>query len=447
MWAAVGMALLATGCHDGVAGGRIEDAGVDEAPDLIIKLPPADAYCPADGPGGGGNCHLNECGHVKSVKSLPLGAMAQVGNDGLCTPGDVCVPDAPSAADTLLLRCVAPQSTTAAAYGQACTKGVGTALRCANDALCVAGPDAAHALFCTRLCGADYDCPADSACLEYPSATLPDGSYAALGLCTPKTKLAEPTCANEAACAADQGCVRYGARSSLLVCRKVGGTKSLGAVCAAGAECRSGECYDRDFKLPALGARDYCTGVCAKNSDCSADQHCVLKVQSNNDTVSNPFDDVVVGYCETLFVPVASKGCASNADCLKPEFGFGDTCDLTHGLCYKKDAPNGAACVVDKDGHTTSCDRGATCGTGGALLAGYCQQTGCDPAAAAGVDACSGTTSVCAQRFPDKPLSVCYEKCTPGVACSRAAERFVCTDVAGAPDAGTSAICLYSSGT
>ena len=60
-----------------------------------------------------------------------------------------------------------------------------------------------------------------------------------------------------------------------------------------------------------------------------------------------------------------------------------------------------------------------------ASKAGYCQTFGCDQAATTGVNACPGTNSICAQRGgPDEPISACYEKCMPtGAACSRASGR------------------------
>jgi hypothetical protein len=260
-----------------------------------------------------------------------------------------------------------------------------------------------------------------------------------LGFCTPKDKIDGTVCASEASCPADQGCVRYGGRTSLLVCRKVGGTKSLGAACAGPAECRSGECYDREFKLPATGKRTFCSGVCAKNSDCAADQRCVPSVLANNNTPADPFDDVVVGYCQTLFTPTAAGGCANDGACGGTQ---GDTCDVTHGLCYKKGTPIGAACANPNGSDNTGCDLGAVCVSGNG---GYCQSTGCVAGAAAGVDACPGTTSVCSQRFADKPLGACYEKCATASDCSRFNQSYRCKAPTGDPGVPAS-ICLFDTG-
>ena len=404
--------LGVAGCHSAAAGGVGGDAAVD-APEISEKLPPPDADCPLDAAGGGGVCPLNFCGQPKSVATLGTNT-AQLGADSICASGRICVPDGPTASgDALLLRCVAPLAL-AAPYGTPCTKGVGTAKRCLDDSLCITSADMPGQPFCSALCRADQDCPTSSYCLEYKSQTLPNGSYVNVGYCTPKAKIAATFCANEAACTAGQGCVVYGARTNLVVCKNLGGAKSLGDACAGGAECRSGDCFTRDFNLYGLGNRAYCTGLCVQSSDCAPDQRCTRLVLSNNGTPANPLDADVGGYCQTLFTPTAAAGCQADGDC---KTDGADTCDTTHGLCYKSGAATGTPCTGDP-----GCDLGAVCATGPRFMGGYCQTVGCAAGATAGsVDSCPGATAICSQRPSDEPLHACYEGCTATTDCSRAA--------------------------
>jgi hypothetical protein len=217
------------------------------------------------------------------------------------------------------------------------------------------------------------------------------------------------------------------------------GAKSLGAACTGNAECRSGECYDQDF-LVYGGQRTFCSGACAVNSDCGADQHCVRLVVGNNGTLDNPLDDLVSGYCQTLFPPLASSDCQSSADCVARANGS-DSCDVAHGTCYRSGAKPGSRCASETD-----CPSGAVCSTGPRFAGGYCQTFGCSPDATTGPDACPGTNSVCAQRGgPDEPIAGCYEGCGSGAnSCSRASEGYSCQ----APRSGLPAtICLVTGGT
>jgi hypothetical protein len=182
----------------------------------------------------------------------------------------------------------------------------------------------------------------------------------------------------------------------------------------------------------------FCTGHCSKSSDCGADQRCTRIVLNNNDTPADPFDDVVTGYCQSLFAPTMAESCASDGACA----GSGaDKCDTKYGLCYKAGAPSGAPCATE-----AQCELGAICRTqDDGFPGGYCQTFGCAAGAATGVDACPGAGSVCTQRSADDPLSACYEGCGQAGACTRGAENYVCkppTSAAGAP--GT--ICLYDKG-
>jgi Dickkopf N-terminal cysteine-rich region len=406
-----------------------------DAPPLVEKLPTPDVYCAPDAVEVGNQCPLNFCGFPKSIKTLAVGEVAELGTDSVCTPGTVCVPDGPTTAgDALALRCAQPFAP-AAAFGVSCVKTAGAAgMRCKNDALCIAAPGAPTDLFCSQLCAADADCATGAYCLEYKSETLPNGSYVNLGFCTPKSKITGAACTREADCTATQGCLSYGARTNLLTCQNATGTKSMGDACTDATQCRSGECYDREFKLYATGNRDYCSGHCSKNSDCAADQRCTPIVLSNNDTPSNPFDDVVAGYCQTLFTTTVASACKANGDCTTDG---ADTCDVVHGLCYKATATTGTPCTG-----VAGCAVGAVCSTGPRFPGGYCQAYGC-ATGGTGVDACAGANATCSQRTPDKPLDACYEGCTIGVACSRAAESYRCSSPT---DGAAASICLFDPG-
>jgi hypothetical protein len=211
--------------------------------------------------------------------------------------------------------------------------------------------------------------------------------------------------------------VSYGARTHLLTCQTSGGSKSTGDKCTKSTECRSGQCYDRDFHADAN--RSFCSAICGKSSDCGADQRCARIVLNNNGTVADPRDDVVVGICQTLFVPDANAGCHSNGDCTKDG---ADTCSTKYGLCYKAGAPSGAACTDD-----VGCELGGVCTIGPRFPGGYCQTFGCAPGAGAGsVDSCPGADSTCVQRGSDEPINACYEGCTKTADCSRSQQLYAC---------------------
>ena len=421
------------GCRSDVAGIKpgTDDGGVNQAD----KPPKPDAICPADA-AGGGQCAINFCGQAKV--GLPANQYPQSGADALCGIRSCKVGPELSTGDGFQLICFDPNQS-ALAFGAACSPDPAVGMRCADDTLCIAPPGSSAGMFCSRMCRNDPDCPADSRCLEVPTpVALADGRRPVIGMCTPESKIAGKVCVREADCDAGQGCVNYGGRTSLRICRP-GGAKALGTACAAPAECRSNQCFDRDGHLPGGQNRAYCSGACNLNSDCGPDQRCTRLVVGNNGSSGDPLDDLVIGFCRTLFVAVASTACTSDTDCVALPNGS-DGCDLTHGLCYRKAAVPGSACALETD-----CPVGGECSMGPRFPGGYCQTFGCDSAATSGVNACPGN-STCAQRGgPDEPISACYEKCAPGgTACSRASGGYVCEAVT--PTAQPS-VCLVSSGT
>jgi hypothetical protein len=408
----------------------------------------ADYYCPADAMGGG-VCPINFCGTLATQNALGLNppGYGQSGADSICNSGRVCVvgPAVP-AGNAFQLDCVAPTAG-ALSFGAPCSTNTASGMRCANDSLCIATADFPSQFFCTTMCRNDADCPTSSSCLEYATATAPDKSTAKVGMCTPASKIKATSCARESDCPSGQGCASYGTRTALTVCTATGGTKTVGQPCMGAADCLSGACFDRTFKLNGLTNRTYCSSVCAVNSDCGPNQTCARLVQNNNGTPSDPTDDVVAGLCQTLFTSVASTGCGLDSDCIALANGS-DTCDATHGLCYNKSALPGSACTMD-----TGCMLGGVCSTGTRFPGGYCQTFGCAPSpngSTAAVDLCPGAGSVCLQRgAPDSPLYACYDGCALGAdgsaqMCIRASTGYFCAS----PSPGEPAnICLGQTGT
>jgi hypothetical protein len=432
-----------SGCSSPSAGSRPHDAGMDVSPPHQDARP-MDYYCAADAMGGG-VCPINFCGTVQTTSSLPANAYGQSGADLICNSGRVCIVGAPvPAGNGFQLTCVAPASG-ALAFGAPCSTTT-AGMHCADDSLCIS-PGAGAQPFCSTMCRNDADCPTSSSCLEYQTVPAPDGSPAKVGYCTPSSKIAATACTRESACPTGQGCVPYGTRTALTVCKApaAGGTKTVGQACSSSADCLSGACFDRQFRLNGLTNRTYCSSVCAVNSDCGPDQMCTRLVQNNNGTPTDPTDDVVAGECQTLFVPVGVSGCGIDADCVAMANGS-DTCDAVHGLCYSKTAVPGSPCTMD-----AGCMLGGICSGGTRFPGGYCQTFGCAPnptGSTPAVDLCAGAGSACVQRgAPDSPIHACYDGCQIGsdagaLMCFRAG--FVCSSPA---DNQPASICLGQTGT
>jgi len=432
------------GCSSPAAGSRPHDAGMDVSPPKK-DAQPIDYYCAADAMGGG-VCPINFCGTLQTTASLPSNAYGTSGADSICNSGRVCIVGAPvPAGNAFQLTCVAPVSG-ALAFGAPCSTSA-AGMRCADDSLCIASPAFPDSPFCSTMCRNDADCPTSSSCLEYQTVTAPDGSTAKVGYCTPSSKIGATACTHESTCPTGQGCVPFGNRTSLTVCKATGGTKAVGQACTGNADCLSGACFDRQFRLASGSNKTFCSSVCAVNSDCGPDQMCTRLVQNNNGTPSDPTDDVVAGECQTLFVGVS--GCGLDADCLALANGS-DTCDATHGLCYNKAAVPGSPCTMD-----TGCMLGGICSGGTRFPGGYCQTFGCAPnptSSTPAVDLCAGTGSACVQRgAPDSPLYACYDGCQIGGQVGSDAGALMCLRagfICSSPSAGQPAsICLGQTGT
>lgn len=389
-----------------------------------------------------GICLGRFCGQVHGELGTVVGQVVQQGADALCPKGDICAPTIAVGAtgDTQYLSCIPPRPD-ALAFGAACSKDPSQKLRCADDALCA---ERSGKTFCSTLCRVDADCPTGAFCVDdYPSAPLPNGAVARLGMCTPRAMIAATLCRTEKDCAATESCRPLSARSNQPVCTPTTGTKSVGQACGSAAECRGGECTDRDLRTPTGKNATYCSGPCLKNSDCGTGQICLRVVRNSNGTPDDPRDDIIVGACATLDAPALTGGCATNDNCtgqISIDETGGDTCDPTHHTCFTLGAHIGDPCA-----HRADCPLGAYCRLNDPLFpGGACLSLGCDSAATTGVDACP-TGSVCTQRATDTPLKSCYPACVAGSACARASEGYMCR--AATSDPGAAQICIWQGGT
>src|SRR6266700_1011864 len=300
----------AAGCRDSSAGGGTRDAAgaADTAVDSGTAV---DADCTSDA-SNSALCPVTSCGYLKSTVALGMTETPQSGADSLCNQGRICLAtDVTAAGDAIALNCHLPRAG-GLDYGMPCSTDTASSQRCKDDSLCVAPPDGS-ASFCTKLCRVDADCGDGSACLEYKRA-LPNSSYAMIGQCTPAGKIMGTVCTSETACLAQQGCILAGPRTLVRTCQP-GGSKNIGDSCTANDQCRSRECFDRDFRVGSSGTRAFCSGPCARNGDCGGDQRCVVKILGNNGTISGPFDDVAVGYCRSLFASPIAAACQNDTEC------------------------------------------------------------------------------------------------------------------------------------
>jgi hypothetical protein len=102
-----------------------------------------------------GLCQGVFCGQGHGQAGLAPGQPVQLGRDGACPSGQICVPTIAvgTTGDTQYLSCVPPR-TGAVAYGMACSTTPGADNRCADDSLCVAR---SGTTFCSSLCASDVD--------------------------------------------------------------------------------------------------------------------------------------------------------------------------------------------------------------------------------------------------------------------------------------------------
>ena len=286
--------------------------------------------------------------------------------------------------DGFQLSCIDPIAD-AIPFGMACSPDPAQGMRCAADSLCVTVAEFPQSPFCSAMCRNDADCPIAGALPgAADKAALPDGVRPLVGMCVPESKIMGRACVREADCAASEGCRFVGARSSYRVCRATTATKSLGQACGSPRRVPQRRVLRPRLARRSGANRAACSGACTVSSDCGADQRCARLVVGNNGTPNDPLDDLVSGYCRTLFEPTPALACASDANCVARQNGS-DGCDTTYGLCFKKAAAPGSACTAD-----AQCPLGGECSMGPRFTGGYCQTFGCVAGATSGVNACPG---------------------------------------------------------
>ena len=278
--------------------------GGPPTPRSIAARPGGARICPADAMGGG-ECPINFCGTLKRPSALPMNQVRRAPTP-ICNQGRSCVVGAelPSGDGFADLRRPARG---ALAFGAACSprSGAGAALR-RRDSLCVASRGAS---FCSRLCrngaAARWTRRGARSRSSYPTRALADGIARGGRDVHPEGRHRRVfPCERESECPA--GRAARAVRPPHLDARLPAGGRGQVArrgVHAGNAECRSGECYDQGFN--AHGAQRTRSGACGVNSDCSADPRCTRLVVGNNGTPDDPLeDDLVSGYCQTLFPPI-----------------------------------------------------------------------------------------------------------------------------------------------
>ena len=173
---------------------------------------------------------------------------------------------------------------------------------------------------------------------------LADTRRAMIGMCTPESKIAGTVCVREAMCPAGQGCVLYGGRTSLqdLPRRRhqVGRHGVRGGL----------RVPQRRMLRPRLStsaaARTAPTARAPAqvNSDCGA--RSALRPAGRRQqrlarrSARRPGRRLLP---DAVRADRRRRRCTSDASCVARQDGS-DTCDVAHGLCYRKAAAPGSAC-------------------------------------------------------------------------------------------------------
>ena len=274
--------------------------------------------------------------------------------------------------------------------------------RCASPA-----PAAAARRSARTLCRNDADCPSRRGCLEYPQP-LPnnsarDGRRMHAGDEDRRHGLhgaRAPVRRGRGACST--------ARAPAVRDCKAGGTKSPGRSLHRGRRVPQRRVLRPQLqrqrrRQPRATAR----ASAHVNSDCGPDQRCVRLVVGNNGTIDDPLDDVVVGYCRTLFVPTDQRGAArTSAECVDPGQRRGHLRpDARHLL--QGGRGHGGPCAADG-----ALRPGPDLRARAALRGRRLRAAAARPAGATGVDACPGRAArSAASAASDEPLYRCYEGC------------------------------------
>ena len=203
-------------------------------------------YCPADA-AGGGECPINFCGQLKvGLPSEPVPAVGR--RFAVRRPR---LQGRPRAGLERRLPADLRRRRTRARWRSAppARRIRRQAMRCADDSLCIAAADFPGSPFCRTLCRNDADCPSDGALPRVPDAGAAgrparDDRDVHAGVEDRRHGLRARGRLPGGAGLRPLRRAHQPARSAAR-----GGTKSLGTACAAATECRSGECYDRDFHV------------------------------------------------------------------------------------------------------------------------------------------------------------------------------------------------------
>ena len=292
----------------------------------------------------------------------------------------------------------------------ACSPDPAQGLRCGADSLCITVADFPQSPFCSAHVPQRRRLPGRRA---LPRAARRRRCRTARarwsGCARPNRRSCGHGCVREVGLRRRPGLrLRTAAAPACAICRATAATKSLGTACASPAECRSGECFDRDWHVGGGSNRAVLLGRVHVNSDCGADQRCARLVVGNNGTPRRSARRPGVG-----LLPLAVRAdrwrwlrratpTASRARTARTR------CDTTHGLCYKKAAAPGAACTTRR----ATARWAASAASGPRFPGGYCQTFGCAAGATSGVNACPGdrTASARSAAAPTSRSPACYER-------------------------------------
>ena len=388
--------------------------------DQSVKLERPDAYCAPDAMGGG-QCPINFCGQAKV--GLPQNQFPQSGADSLC--GVRICKVGPELVDggrvpAGLCRCERRRAGVRRGL-LAGSRRRGCAAR--DDSLCITAPDFPQSPFCSRDVPQRHRLPDGTrAASNARPAALADGRRPVIGMCVPESKIAGTACAARGRLRRPgRAASSTAARTSLRICR-AGGTKSLGTACAAAGECRSGECFDRDFHVSGGQNRAYCSGACSVNSDCGPDQRCVRLVVGNNGSGADPLDDLVVGLLPDAVRADRRRRLPEQRGLRRAPERFGRLRPRRTGSASRARRAPGLR-LHDRDGlpdgrrmqHRAPLPRAA-----------IARRSVATPAATSGVDLCPGRQHLRAARRPRRAdLGLLREVRAGGVACSRASAGYV----------------------
>ena len=433
LWRPGGAALgRGSRCRDSTAGGAAQDAAARRQPTprpRSCRRPRSTARPTAR---AAGVCPLNFCGYTKSVATLGVTEPRRLAPTRSAArprdlPGDAggrvgrrapaLVPAAQAGGVGLRRRLLEGRRQHAALQGRL--------------AVHRRRPAARGATFCTTLC---RDRRATARPARPASSTpqpLPNSSYAMVGECTPASLIPGTICTRRAPARRGRAACST-ARAPRCARARRAAAKSLGEACTAPAQCRSGECYDRNFShRQRRQPRALLGRLRARTATAAPNQRCVVEVVGNNGTHRRParrrrrrllpqpvLGDDRVGLPEQQRLRDPGQGRRH----LRP--------DATASATRR--ARSSAAPCASRRRLRPGADLRARADVRRAAPA-CCRAA--RPAGATGADVCPGATSTCSQRVSDEPLYRCYEGCATAGGCSRQADNYFCAPAqTGQPD-------------